>query len=97
MQPDFFTRPLDPRFADFHARNPHVFQKFVALAEKHKDRGFRRVGAKFIWETIRYECGPDTNGDPFVLNNSFVSRYARLVAQERPDLAPLFELRRLRA
>lgn len=96
-QADLFLKPIDARFKAFHGSNPKVYKLFVAFTERFKERGFKRVGAKFIWESIRYECGPDTNGRPFVLNNSYVSRYVRLAVKDRPDLAGLFETRSLKS
>ncbi|MCP4448536.1 MAG: hypothetical protein GY811_24845 [Myxococcales bacterium] len=34
-----------------------------------------------------------TSGRDFKLNNSYTSRYARLIVDREPDLADLFELR----
>jgi hypothetical protein len=39
---------------------------------------------------------PDPRED-FKLNDHYTSRYARLIVAHEPDLAELFELRRLRA
>lgn len=96
-QADLFLKPIDSRFEAFHAANPSVFRLFVAFAEKALSAKKKRFGAKAIAERIRWELGVETIGDSFKLNNSYVSRYARLVAKERPDLAPLFEIRRLKS
>lgn len=96
MQPSLFSSPLDARFEAFHRANPAVFGLFVAFAEQAKVRNMR-IGAKAIAERIRWEVPVDTKGDTFKLNNIFVSRYARLVAKERPDLADLFSFRGLKS
>lgn len=96
-QPDLFLKPIEDRFRKYHAANPGVFRLFVAFAEKAKASGRSRVGAKAIAERIRWECAIEAKDENFKLNNVFVSRYARLVAHERPDLAGLFETRRLKS
>lgn len=95
-QPDLFLRPIDAEFRRFHSAHPEVYQLFVRFAEQAKRSNARRVGAKAIAERIRWECAVERTGD-YVVNNTFVSRYARLVASERPDLADLFETRRLKS
>jgi hypothetical protein len=92
-----FLKPIDSRFKKFHAANPAVFRLFIAFAERAKDAGRTKVGAKAIAERIRWECAVESKDDTFKLNNVYVSRYARLVAEQRPDLAPMFALRRLKS
>lgn len=96
-QPDFFSKPLDARFKAFVDQNPGVVKLFTAFAVEAKMAGRTRIGAKAIAERCRWEVAITTQGDTFKINNSYVSRLARLVAQERPDLAPLFETRRLKS
>lgn len=88
---------LDARFADFDRANPAVYGLFVAFAARAKDSGVKRLGAKAIAERVRWECAVETRGDTVKINNDYVSRYARKVAAQRPDLADLFEFRSLRS
>ncbi len=96
-QCNLYPTPLEERFAEYHRLNPHVFVEFVKLAEKAKERRRARIGAKFLLELIRWNTPVSTIGDEFKVNNSFVSRYVRLLAFKRPDLAHLFETRRLKS
>ena len=74
------------------------WQKLVAFGhENAKAHGETRVGVKALFERLRWSYNRATVGDSWRLNNSYTSRYARLIAAERPDLAPLFETRKLRA
>lgn len=91
--PDSLT--LDERFEIFHAENPHVFEVMVRLAREAKARGRRRIGAKALAERARWELAFAVEGEDFKINNSYVSRYARLLAETHPELADLFEFRRL--
>lgn len=91
-------RSIQEQFEDFHRANPMVYRTLVMLARqwKHKHRD-TRLGISMLWERARWELHVPTSGSPFRLNNDFRSRYARLIAESEPDLAGLFETRRLRA
>ena len=88
---------IQERFEAFHEANPWVLDAFIKLTEDWVARGRKRVGMKMLAEIVRWEYGRQTKGDEFRLNNSFTSRYSRLLAEKRPDLAPVFETRALRA
>lgn len=100
LQPSLFDAPrtrLDARFAAFHEANPHVYTLLVRLARRAKRRGLRRCSVKTLFEVARWLLQLRTKGDPFRLNNSFTSRYARLIEQREPDLRGFFETRSLRS
>ena len=83
------------RFAAFHAANPHVYVALRATARQLVAQGETRFGVKRLYEELRGHT--TTAGDePYRLNNSFTSRYARLLDQE-PDLTGKIELRKLRS
>ena len=94
---DLYVKGLDQRFSEFHAENPHVFVLFERFSDEARIRGRKRIGAKMIVERIRWYTQVETNGDSFKINNSYTSRYVRLLTEKRPDLAPLFETRKLKA
>lgn len=93
------TRPmtLDERFALFHRENPAVYAEFVRLARQALLAGRDRIGAKMIAERIRWDLFIAHGDDGPKVNNSFVSRYARLVMSQEPDLAGIFKTRELRS
>lgn len=99
LQSSLFEKTLDQRFAEFHQANPHVYARLVEMARALKNRGHRRVGIKMLFEVIRWEelIVTDDPSSEFNLNNSYSSRYARLVMAENPDLAGLFETRAIRS
>lgn len=88
---------IQERFEAFHEANPWVFLSLVMLATQAKLDGRDKVGMKHLVEILRWTYGRQTNGREFRFDNRYTSRYARLVAQQRPDLADLFETRKLRA
>lgn len=98
------TNPeADAAFWKFHARNPGVLELFLRFAREAKAARIRRpgaprIGAKAIWERIRWEYSvvEEIDSSAFVLNNNYVSRYARLAMMKEPSLAGMFETRKLK-
>lgn len=88
---------LDERFARFHAANPWVSGALIALIEDAKAHGEQRVGIKALFERLRWTWARQAQGERWRLNNSLTSRYARHIAEVRPDLAEMLEMRKLRA
>jgi hypothetical protein len=96
MQMTLIDDPLDVRFAEFHDANPHVYDALVRMARRWRATGRNRCSIAMLTEVLRWEIGITTTGDPFILNNSYRSRYARLIEASEPDLAGIFETRSLR-
>jgi hypothetical protein len=91
------ARPsLAQRFAAFHEANPHVYATLVRLAREARAAGKERLGMKALWERLRWELEVVTRGDEFRCNNNYTAAYARLLMDNEPDLAGLFETRRRR-
>jgi hypothetical protein len=88
---------LDLAFWTFHASNPAVYETLARLARDALARGKRRIGAKALWEVMRWEVWLATEGDEFNLNNNHTSRYARLLMARETDLRGVFVLRELRS
>ncbi len=89
---------LDERFARFHARNPHVYHAFVSVARTYlRVTGRTHVGAKMVWEKLRWEYALRTTDSEPALDNSYVSRYARMAALNEDDLRAAFAFRKLRS
>lgn len=84
---------VDARFESFHALNPHVYDALIVLASHYRALGRTRISMRFLFECLRMNRAIETVGDDFKLNNSFTSRYARMVAEREPNLGALFELR----
>ncbi len=97
IQCDLYRKSLDQKFAEYHADNPHVFAKFVYYADQLKTAGRTRIGAKAVVERIRWDSLVSAIDGEYKINNSYTSRYVRLISSERPDLAPLFATRQLKS
>jgi len=89
---------IEERFRAFALENGHVYDALVDLARRWRARQpNRRIGIPTLFERLRCECGMQTTGDGYRLNNSFRSLYAREIMRREPDLAGVFELRSLRS
>lgn len=101
QQPALFPAgdSLSARFAAYHEAHPDIYREFRQMAYRLHRAGIRHYGAKAIFEAMRYHravSGRDSDG--FKLNNVYVSRYARLLADEDPRrFADFFEFRVLRS
>ena len=92
------TSALDLDFWGFHEANPAVYEALAKLARSALGRGKRRIGAKALWEVVRWDMWLATEGDEeFNLNNNYTSRYARLLMARETDLRGVFVLRELRS
>lgn len=98
VEPDYrHDQSIDERFDAFHEANPHVLAELERLADQLAAAGVRRFGVKALVERLRWDWTVQTAGDDFKVNNSFTSRYARLLIERRPDFADMIETRELRA
>lgn len=88
---------IQQQFERFHALNPWVYESLAVLVTDWLARGHTRAGIKQLVEVVRWEYGRQTQGDTFKLNNNFTSRYARLLIDQHPEWADVFETRVLRA
>jgi hypothetical protein len=85
---------IQDNFERFHSSNPHVYSEMVRLARKMKAAGKQRYSVDGIGHVLRWNMDLTTqSSDAYKLNNSLMSRYARLIMQQEPDLAGFFETR----
>lgn len=88
---------LQRRFEAFHAENPRVYQTLVRLAREARAAGKERIGIAMLYEVTRWQLSLQTTDEEFKINNSYRSRYARLIMATEPDLQGVFETREIRA
>lgn len=90
---------IQARFDSFHASNGWVADALEALVKDQLAHGRKRVGVKNLVEVIRwnYSRATSTQGSSFRLNNTYTSRYARLLIDRHPEWADVLETRELRA
>ena len=85
---------IERKFADFHAKNPHILAELERRAIRLLQVGARRIGVKAIWESLRYDALIRTDTREWKLNNSYTASYARLLIDRNPQLADVIETRR---
>ncbi|TQE30861.1 hypothetical protein Sipo8835_22990 [Streptomyces ipomoeae] len=106
--PGLWDEPVEQRDADpgmsiqqqfeaFHQLNPWVLAALERLTADCVSKGFSHVGIGMLFELLRWSYGRATQGDHFKLNNNFRSRYVRLLIEQHPEWAAVFEVRALRA
>lgn len=92
--------------------SPTRYQEFLAFMETPAGREIanrfiriawgvmkrkKRIGAKAIWERLRWNYAMRSNGnDEFKLNNNYTAYMARLAMQKEPRLQGMFEVREIR-
>ena len=96
-QATLFASKLDTEFWEFHVNNPAVYDELVKLSRQARRRGRARIGIKMLFEVVRWQRILSTTDPDWKLNNNYHSRYARLIMEQEPDLADMFELRELRS
>ena len=89
-----FPDPLKSRFKNYHAKNPHVFEKFVEFARLMQKAGHTKYSANAIIHRIRWEMDIKTTGSEFKLDDSFTPIYGRLAEYLHDDLKGFFEFRK---
>lgn len=81
------------RFLRFHAASPHVYRLFEKFTKEAASKG-KKVGARAVWERMRWELYFETSRDgDYKLNDHFTPYYARLVMLRNEQLAGYFETR----
>lgn len=94
---DLFADSLDERFQRFHRANPMVFDLFLRFTLQLKAQGRTHYSAKAVMERIRWHVDVETKGgEGFKINNSWTSRYTRLLEQLFPEHAGFYEKRSLK-
>jgi hypothetical protein len=81
------------RFAAFDAENPHVWQAFERFALEAVRAGRQRIGAKALWERMRWWSTVESNDPEFKLNNNWTAHLARKWQRLHPEHADLFATR----
>ncbi len=83
--------PLEKRWWDYNAANPHVLAAFRSVCEELLTGGKKREGAKAVAELVRHHRTYQEK--PIKISNSFVSYYARYLAASDDRFASFFFLR----
>jgi hypothetical protein len=83
---------IPERFQRFHAANPHVYAALVNLARAFRaKRGSRKLGIGMLYEVLRWNYYMTTDSEEeYKLSNDFRACYSRLIMEQEPDLAEIF-------
>lgn len=89
--------PLVDEVCEYMEVNPELEAWMITQCERVLGKGGKRISAQWLIERARAEAhlDIDPNGSPFRINNSYGGVITRILAYENPDLADLFEFRRL--
>lgn len=79
-------------FEKYDSENPQIWEAFVHFSFKAIGKGFKRIGARQVFEAIRWETKVQGN-DGFKVNNSYTSYYARKFVEKFPQHKDLFVFR----
>jgi len=71
-----------------------VYRELVRMARELRAKGHERIGIRMLWEVCRWSrmLQIDRVGD-YLMNDHFTAPIARLIMQQEPDLAGVFEIR----
>ena len=94
-QLDLFDATAKERFDVFHRKNPHVYDDLRALCLEVRRSGVRHFGIRTIWERLRWKARFETTRpkSDYKLNDHYTRFYARLLMEQEPELAGMFETR----
>lgn len=81
-------------FEVFHNRHPWVYEKLRDMALELKRSGVKQYGISGLYEKLRYDYSVQARDiEGFKLNNNFSALYARMLAQQEPELRYFFKFR----
>ena len=80
-------------FANFHHRNPHVYDMFESFTLQLIGAGHRRGSAEMIINRMRWETALETTEIQFKINNNYKPLYARMFAFLNPEHEKFFSFR----
>lgn len=89
---------IQERFERFNRSHPEVYERLLKLCHRWRLAGRGAWSIKGAFEVLRWEnhiAGLEDDVEVYKLNNSYSSRYARMIMREHPEFNGLFELREL--
>ena len=79
-------------FEQYQEINPKIYKEFVHYTNEMIQAGQIKVGAKSVFERIRWES-KIKRMDQYKVNNNFTADYARKFEQDYPHFSGIFEKR----
>ena len=88
---------LEAKWREFHAANPHIYERFEEFAFQAINAGRERYAIKTILEMVRWHTEVTTNStDGFKLCNNHTAYYAREFHRRNPKHAGFFKTHAVR-
>jgi hypothetical protein len=84
------------RWKQYHFANTHVYELFEQFAREAMQRK-SRIGARFVFERIRWYEQVEKGCNHYRVNNDFVAFYARLLMLEKSEFKGLFITRKIKS
>lgn len=84
------------KFVEWLDDNPKIYEAFHRFAIDALAKGRKRFSAYMIRERVRWYVNVDFEGE-FKICNNFTPYIARLLAEELPELAEVFEIHEVAA
>jgi hypothetical protein len=84
------------KFREFHAKNPQVYKTLVRLAREAKAKGKSKISIELLINRMRWEMwinADDPNQKEFKFSNDYKPFYARLIMEDNPELAGIFNIK----
>lgn len=95
---DLPNNETDRKFQEFHKKNPEVYKHFVRITREAHNKGKKTLSIWLVANVVRWYVNMNTE-DPnseFKISNDYLSRYARLIMRQEPDLDGIFKIKRLK-
>jgi len=89
MTLDLFTQT---KFDIYMVQNPGLYPMFEKFAFELINAGHKRLGAKMIFERMRWQTMITTKGE-YKLNNNYTAELARFFMERNPRYEGIFETR----
>lgn len=83
-------------FIKYHESNPEIYEEFKKYTFQLINRGYKRLGAKQIFEVIRWHSMVYGKGQ-YKIDNTFTADYARKFEREHLDYIGIFTKRLCKA
>jgi hypothetical protein len=88
-------KSLQEKFFTYDQENPDIWKAFEKFSLEAASKGRKYIGAKMIYERIRWYTQIEAKTG-FKINNNYTSYYARKFQEEYPQLEGLFRTRKLK-
>lgn len=95
-QSGFFDDSIEARFRRFHSKHPEVYLELRDVCRTWRRNGGQHWSVDAAYHVLRFQrrlAGLPDDDEIYRLNNNYTALYARLLMDNEPELAGLFEIR----